>query len=197
MAQCILLNADYSFLSLVSWRRAMCLMVKEKVEVLKYSQRSVGCVEGVRRAVPAVMRLIKLIRTIYRARVPFSKRNVLIRDRFHCAYCGASGGRLTVDHIVPRSRGGTTDFDNCVACCRRCNARKGNRTPHEARLALRVRPFQPTIAESNRSKGFGFVEMGNQEEAQNAISSLDGSDLQGRTIKVNQAKPRERRSNRW
>lgn len=152
MAQCILLNADYSFLGLVSWRRAMCLVVKEKVEVLKYSEHSVGCVEGLRRSVPAVMRLIRLIRTIYRARVPFSKRNVLIRDRFRCAYCGAAGGRLTVDHILPRSRSGTTDFDNCVACCRACNALKGNRTPREARLFLRVRPYQPTIAEFIRLK---------------------------------------------
>ncbi len=51
--------------------------------------------------------------------------------------------------------------------------------------------------DSNRSKGFGFVEMANQSEAENAISSLDGTDLQGRTIKVNEAKPREKRSNRW
>ena len=152
MAQCILLNADYSFLNLVSWRRAMCLIAKQKVEVLTYSQRSVGCVEGIRRAVPAVMRLVKLIRTIYRARVPFSKRNVLIRDRFRCAYCGKSGERLTVDHIIPRCRGGTTDFDNCVSCCPACNARKGGRTPSEARLQLRRRPYQPTISEFIRLK---------------------------------------------
>jgi 5-methylcytosine-specific restriction endonuclease McrA len=152
MAQCILLNADYSFLNIVSWRRAMCLVAKQKVEVLRYAKRSVGCVAGMRRAVPAVMRLIKLIRTIYRARVPFSKRNVLIRDGFCCAYCGASGKRLTVDHIVPRCRGGANDFDNCVACCPACNARKGGRTPSEAHLLLRRRPYQPTIAEFMRLK---------------------------------------------
>jgi 5-methylcytosine-specific restriction endonuclease McrA len=152
MAHCILLNADYSFLNVVSWRRAMCLVAKQKVEVLKYSDHTVGCVEGLRRAVPAVMRLIKLIRTIYRARVPFSKRNVLIRDRFRCAYCGSIGGRLTVDHIVPRCRGGQTDFDNCVACCPTCNARKGGRTPTEARLHLQRRPYQPTISEFIRLK---------------------------------------------
>lgn len=152
MAQCILLNADYSFLNVVSWRRAMCLVAKQKVEVLSYAKRSVGCVAGIRRAVPAVMRLIKLIRTIYRARVPFSKRNVLIRDGFRCAYCGASGKRLTVDHIVPRCRGGGNDFDNCVACCQGCNARKGGRTPREAHLQLRRRPYQPTISEFIRLK---------------------------------------------
>ena len=152
MAHCILLNADYSFLNLVSWRRAMCLMAKNKVEILKYSDQRVGLAEGEGLLVPAVMRLIKLIRTIYRSRVPFSKRNVLVRDRFACVYCGQAGGHLTIDHIIPRSRGGATDFDNCVACCRPCNAVKGNRTPREARMTMHRRPFQPTIAEFIRLK---------------------------------------------
>ena len=147
MTHCVLLNADYSFLNMVSWRRAMCLMAKGKVQILSYSERIVHGAEGMVFKAPAVMRLIKLIRTIYRTRVPFSKRNVLIRDGFACAYCGSSLGSLTIDHIVPRSRGGDTTFENCVACCIACNAAKACRTPSEARMYLSGKPYQPTISE--------------------------------------------------
>jgi len=149
---CVLLNADYSFLNMVSWKRAMCLVAKGKVQVLSYSERIIRGAEGAIFKAPAVMRLIKLIRTIYRARVPFSKRNVLIRDGFRCVYCGAGGPMLTVDHIVPVSRGGASSFENCVACCRSCNMAKGCRTPNEACMYLKKRPYQPTISEFLRMK---------------------------------------------
>ena len=96
---------------------------------------------------PSVMKLIKLIRAVYRSRVPFSKRNVLIRDGFACSYCGDRKGKMTIDHIIPRSRGGPTSFENCVACCRACNTRKGNRSPSEAGMYLKRVPTQPTISE--------------------------------------------------
>lgn len=147
MSQCILLNADYSFMNVVDWKRALRLVVKNKVKVLSYSEQRVHGAEGFVMRVPAVMRLIKLIRSVYRARVPFSKRNVLIRDGFACAYCGVRGVRMTIDHIIPRSRNGRSTFENCVACCRSCNARKGGRSPSQARMYLRLRPYQPTISE--------------------------------------------------
>ncbi len=147
MSQCILLNADYSFLNVVEWKRAVRLVVKDKVTVLSYSERAIQGVEGLVLRVPAVMRLIKLIRSVYRTRVPFSKRNVLIRDGFACAYCGDNSCKMTIDHIIPKSRGGCSTFENCVACCRACNAKKGGRTPSQARMYLRMRPYQPTISE--------------------------------------------------
>ncbi|MFZ7124705.1 MAG: HNH endonuclease [Desulfobacterales bacterium] len=152
MEHCILLNADYSFLNVVGWRRAICLVAKNKVQVLKYAEREIRGVEGLVLKVPAVMRLIHLIRAVYRARVPFSKKNVLIRDGFKCAYCGTRTGHLTVDHITPRSRGGPSTFENCVASCRPCNSRKGSRTPREAGMRLSARPFQPTISEFLRMR---------------------------------------------
>jgi len=152
MAQCVLLNADFSFLNVIDWKRAMCMVAKGKVQVLRYSDRIVRCAEGTVLKIPAVLKLIKLIRVLYRNRVPFSKRNVFVRDGFCCAYCGCEGGKLTIDHIVPKSRGGFTSFENCVSACRSCNTRKGSRTPNEARMYLKVRPYQPTISEFLRLK---------------------------------------------
>ena len=152
MTHCVLLNADYTFLNLVNWKRAVCLMAKGKVEIVKESSRIIRSCSGVKLKVPAVMRLIKLIRTIYRSRVTFTKRNVLIRDRFKCAYCGARREKLSIDHIIPKSRGGKMTFDNCVAACRPCNLKKGGRTPNEARMYLKARPYQPTISEFLRLK---------------------------------------------
>jgi len=152
MTQCVLLNADYSFLNLVNWKRAVCLMTKGKVEVVKDSPRTIRSCSGVELKVPAVMRLIKLIRTIYRNRVTFTKRNVLIRDRFKCAYCGARREKLSIDHIIPKSRGGKMTFENCVAACKPCNLKKGGRTPNEAKMYLNARPYQPTISEFLRLK---------------------------------------------
>jgi 5-methylcytosine-specific restriction endonuclease McrA len=152
MSQCVLLNADYSFLNIVDWKRALCLVVKNKVQVLSYSERVVNGAEGYVLRVPAVMKLVKLIRALYRTRVPFSKRNILIRDNFRCVYCGRQEKKLTIDHIVPRSQGGRSNFENCVACCRGCNAKKGCRTPSEVGMFMKRRPYQPTIAEFLRIK---------------------------------------------
>ncbi len=152
MTHCVLLNADYTFLNLVNWKRAICLMAKGKVEVVKDSQLTIRNASGLELKIPAVMRLVKLIRTIYRTSVTFTKRNVLIRDHFKCAYCGASKERLSIDHIIPKSRGGRMTFENCVAACKTCNLKKGGRTPREASMYLKIKPYQPTISEFLRLK---------------------------------------------
>jgi 5-methylcytosine-specific restriction endonuclease McrA len=130
----------------------MCLIAKGKVQVLRHSERVIRSGEGLAIKVPAVMKLIKLIRTLYINRVPFSKKNVIVRDGFKCAYCGSDRERLTIDHIIPKSKGGKTDFENCVSSCKPCNNKKGNKTPNEARMYLKVKPFQPTISEFLRIK---------------------------------------------
>ncbi len=143
---CVILNGDYTFLSLVDWKKAMGLMFADKIRVLKFSDRVIQGVSRTFRA-PAVAVLVKVVRSVYRGRVPFSRRNVMIRDRHTCVYCGSRSGPITMDHVIPRSRGGTNDFDNCVACCRTCNQKKGAQLPSEAGLTLRHRPWRPTIAE--------------------------------------------------
>ncbi len=151
-ASCILLNGDYSYLCVVDIKKAMRLVFANKVSVLKYSDKIIHGVERMFKA-PAVLVLMKVVRSVYRGRVPFSKKNVLIRDRYQCAYCGKKAkSEMTLDHVIPKSRGGETDFDNCVACCRTCNNKKDARTPTEAKMSLIKRPYQPTIAEFIRNR---------------------------------------------
>jgi 5-methylcytosine-specific restriction endonuclease McrA len=145
-ASCVLLNGNYTFLGLIDWKRAIQLEFSRKAKALRYSNREVRTVNG-SYFVPEVLVLIKVVRTIFKGRVPFSKKNVIVRDGQACAYCGKTDTRMTIDHIRPRSRGGKTDWDNCVASCFPCNCRKGNRMPSEAGMRLRVQPNQPTISE--------------------------------------------------
>jgi 5-methylcytosine-specific restriction endonuclease McrA len=145
-ASCILLNGDYSYLCQIDWKKALCLSFSEKAKVLKYSDRLVQGVGKIFK-VPAVMVLIKVVRNVYRNRVPFTKKNVLVRDWYTCVYCGSRKRPLTIDHIIPVSKGGKTDFDNCVASCKTCNHYKGARTPRQAGMQLKKQPYQPTIAE--------------------------------------------------
>ena len=98
---------------------------------------------GVVRA-PEVIVLIRYDRVPSR-RIPFSRSNLFRRDRETCQYCGERPGRskLTIDHIVPRSQGGGSTWENCVSACSRCNTRKANRTPNQAGMPLNEQPVRP------------------------------------------------------
>ena len=150
MNGCVILNMDYSFLNIVSWEKAIKLAEKGKATVVKYSDRVFRTVDKVIK-IPAVMKLIKLIRTIYRTKVVFSKKNVISRDRHTCQYCG-SHDKLTIDHVVPVSRGGKSTFENCVAACQECNSKKGNKLPREIGMFPKKQPVAPTISEFTRVK---------------------------------------------
>ena len=151
MERCIVLNGDYTFLNTINWKRAVCLVIKGKSEVVKYSDRVLRNVSGVVMRMPLVIRLIKVIRNIYRSHVPFSKRNVMVRDRYRCVYCGTNE-KLTIDHVIPASRGGKSNFENCVTACKPCNNKKDRRTPSEAKMYLKKQPYAPTISEFFRIK---------------------------------------------
>jgi 5-methylcytosine-specific restriction endonuclease McrA len=161
MEQCVILNGDFSFLSIVDWKKALNLWIKGKTEILKYSDKEIRNGEGVIiTKLPIVMKLIKIVRMIYRNKVPFSKRNILIRDGHKCVYCGCTSD-LTVDHVIPSASGGKTNFENCVCACLPCNNKKRNRTPSEARMFLKKQPYAPTISEfmQIKIKRFKFDEI--------------------------------------
>lgn len=146
MNRTIVLNGDYTYLNTITWKRALALLMKGKAETLKYADKVIHCSNGASIKLPAVMRLIKVIRMIYKNRVPYSKRNVMIRDKHVCGYCGSTKD-LTIDHVIPLSKGGKTSFDNCVTACFGCNNKKNNRIPSEANMYLRKKPYTPTISE--------------------------------------------------
>jgi 5-methylcytosine-specific restriction endonuclease McrA len=148
MERVILLNADYTFLNTLDWKRAMTLLVKGKVEVLKYGEHVIN---GVMK-IPLVLRLVKLIRTIYKSRVPFSKKNVMVRDNFKCVYCGTVGKRFTIDHVVPKAKGGKSTFENCVTACKPCNNKKSDKSCQEARMFPKTKLVAPTISEFLRMR---------------------------------------------
>ncbi len=154
MERCIVLNGDYSYLNTVGWKRAVCLMIKGKTEVLKWSDTELRNGEGeVITKIPLVMKLIKIIRMIYKNKVPYSKRNIFVRDNYHCMYCGVKEkNKLTIDHVIPQAQGGKSTFENCVASCKPCNNKKGHRIPSEAKMYLRRQPYAPTIYEFIRMK---------------------------------------------
>lgn len=140
----LLLNASFEPLNVIGWRRAVKLVVLEKAEIVEASQHEVHSV-STRMSVPSVVRLTSFVR-FRRREAKFSRRNIYTRDDFRCQYCGhrPPAQELTCDHVVPRSRGGRTEWSNIVTCCVPCNRRKGGRTPAEAGLRLLRHPAQPT-----------------------------------------------------
>jgi 5-methylcytosine-specific restriction endonuclease McrA len=144
MQRVLVLNASYEPLQLVSLRRALVLLFQEKAELVEAAQRAIYSISH-RFVVPLVIRLTRYIRVPRNLRLPCSRRGVIIRDRETCQYCGRQMNRthLTIDHVIPRTLGGPTDWDNVVAACRECNHRKGGRTPEQANMPLLTVPRQP------------------------------------------------------
>ena len=146
----IVLNADYSFLSTTSWQNAICLLYEGKAEPVEESEvvvRNSGTIEMI---VPLMIRVIKYIRKRFKSKVPYSKRNVFMRDDQVCQYCGVDIediNHCTVDHVIPKAQGGKSRFDNCVTACKSCNHRKADRTPSQAKMYLKRKAIQPTIGE--------------------------------------------------
>jgi 5-methylcytosine-specific restriction endonuclease McrA len=139
----LLLNSTFEPLKVVSWKKAIIMVMLGKVEVIEEYEKMI---RGVRFAIklPAVIRLNRFIKRKTPI-VKFSRQNLYIRDGGRCQYCGASyeEKELTYDHVIPRSRGGQTEWTNIVTCCIRCNLKKGGRTPEEAGMFLIRRPRAP------------------------------------------------------
>ena len=135
-----MLNASHQPLSVVPARRAVILVLKDKADVM-VSNGQVFRSERVRIDAPSVLRLRQFVRVPYRHEAPLTRRAVFARDEWACQYCGATAENL--DHVIPRSRGGTHTWDNVVAACRRCNSRKENRLIEDAGLRLARRPTAP------------------------------------------------------
>jgi 5-methylcytosine-specific restriction endonuclease McrA len=141
-ASVLVLNSSYEPLNVVGLKRAVRLILSGKAEVVHSTGKTIHS-EVMAIPMPSVLRMLYYI-THRRKSVPLTKKNVLLRDDYTCGYCSVKGGReMTVDHINPRAKGGKSTWNNLVACCSRCNARKRDRTPEEAGMALRIKPHVP------------------------------------------------------
>lgn len=142
-AQTLVLDPGYQVVEVTGWQEAVSLWFQGKARIVEeYDQVVSSAYMTIR--VPAVVVLIRNIRR-YRKPVKFSRVNVYGRDGYRCQYCNdkLTMSELTYDHVVPRSQGGRTEWDNIVTCCCECNARKGGRTPAQAKMRLLRKPVQP------------------------------------------------------
>jgi 5-methylcytosine-specific restriction endonuclease McrA len=140
LGRSLVLNASFEPLAVVTARRAVVLVLKSKAEILE-SNGMVFRSEKLSIPAPSVVRLQYFVKVPYRARASLTRRAVFARDEWTCQYCG--GSAENVDHVIPRSRGGTHSWENVVASCRRCNAKKENRHHHDVGLKLRRHPYVP------------------------------------------------------
>lgn len=143
MENVLLLNSSYEPMRVISWQRAICMFFSGKVEVIEESSNEVHSVSLVIK-IPAVVRLLSFVKVRQKAPT-LSRANILARDQFECQYCAKqlTPKEATLDHVLPRSQGGRTSWDNLVCCCASCNKRKGNQTPKQANMPLKQKPVKP------------------------------------------------------
>ena len=142
LKQVLVLNASYEPLNVTSVRRAHVLVYKGKAEVIEELDRPLHAASDTF-PWPHVIRLVSYVRVPRAVKRKISRRALFARDGWRCAYCGTSAGRLTLDHVVPRSRGGESSWENVVTSCASCNHKKGDRLLEETQMKLSVRPRPP------------------------------------------------------
>lgn len=142
MDRVLVLNADYTPLNVTSSQRGFKLVFKGKAEVLKSSDNPIytGYQNFVR---PLIIRLLKYVK--YRVRnIRVNRNRIYRRDGGECVYCGSTK-QLTLDHVIPKSKGGKNTWSNLVTCCHKCNLYKADRNPQEAGMNMRTKPYEPSL----------------------------------------------------
>lgn len=138
----LVLNSTYEPLQFCNAKRGIVMVLTgraEQVDCDGYVVRS----PSTSFQLPTVIRVLKTVKRTPRKGIAFSKKNILRRDNYTCQYCGETSSSLTVDHIMPKSRGGKTTWTNVVVACKPCNLKKGNYTLTEVDMKLLVKPYKP------------------------------------------------------
>ena len=138
----LVLNQNYEPITICNVRRAVVLMFLGKAELV--SSVDSKCISTVYRTFvyPSIVRLSLFVRVPFK-KIILSRKNILRRDNHRCQYCGSTSA-LTIDHIIPKSRGGDDTWENLVVACIKCNNKKSDRTPEEAKMTLRSKPKKPS-----------------------------------------------------
>ena len=142
----LVLNGDSTPFGVATWEDAVSMVVRERAVVVAESDKFIHPKFGF---LPTVIRLVVVIRHLWKKRVPWSPDNVHIRDKHTCRYCDEklTRSKCTIDHVTPKDQGGKNSWVNCVTACFPCNNKKANRTPNQAKMFLKKQPWQPTIME--------------------------------------------------
>jgi len=141
MSQVLLLNSDYEPLNVCHARRAMALVMLGKAEIIEINDFSIPTTHGDIDA-PSILKMRYHVRRPM-PQLRLSRHSILARDRYSCQYCGKKEKEMTLDHVIPKWMGGPESWDNLVACCRKCNLKKADKTPAQAKMKLRATPRRP------------------------------------------------------
>jgi 5-methylcytosine-specific restriction endonuclease McrA len=161
MRQVLLLNATYEPLTTLPVRRAVCLVLRDKAEIVHRDSNGARLRSAsLMMDVPSVIRLLRYVRIPYRQRVPLTRAALMRRDNFRCAYCGHRAE--TIDHVIPRSRGGKHAWENCVASCMLCNHRKADKLLEEIGWSL---PMVPAVPRGAHWRLIGLAQDGDPQWA--------------------------------
>ena len=137
LSKVLVLNADLQPINICSWRRAFLLVYKGKAVGIINSPKKINN----KYPIPYIVKLNGYIPLPYQ-RAVYNRKNLFLRDNHQCQYCGKTS-HLTVDHVIPKSRGGRDEWNNVVVCCIKCNNKKGDQLPDEAGMTLKKQPYRP------------------------------------------------------
>ncbi len=137
----LVLNSNYEPLNVCTMRRAVSLLLLGKAEIIHSRENGYQTVHGEEEA-PSVLKMRYQVRRPM-PQLRLSRHSVLARDNYTCQYCGCRNKDLTIDHVIPKWAGGPNTWDNLVACCRRCNLKKADKTPQQAHMKLARKPKRP------------------------------------------------------
>lgn len=144
MESILVLNADYTPINITDLKRAFNLIYKGKAEIIKHNIISPIVTELRNFKRPTIIRLLRYITIPFR-KVKLNRNNIFRRDKFKCVYCGEQNKtKLTIDHVIPKSKGGSNSWQNLVTCCKSCNIKKDNKTLEEVDMELKSIPYKPT-----------------------------------------------------
>lgn len=160
MKETLLIDKSYQIVNIISWKKAFCLLFLEKVEVLDNYKEEIHS-SSVTFKIPSIIRLVNAFHRNSKI-IKFSKCNVFTRDKYICQYCGKKflESDLTFDHVIPKSKGGKSNWENIVTCCKKCNIKKGNNFPVEVKMFPIKTPKKPKWNPFFMSKIFKNQELG-------------------------------------
>jgi len=162
MTNVAVLNSDFTYIGMITWERSIVLLYQGKAEAVKDTDTTIyNTDKTIWYIVPRVIRLISFVKSLYKNKIPYSKRNIFVRDKHSCQYCGRKMDvkDCTVDHIVPKALGGRSSWINCVCSCKSCNNIKGDKDLSHTGMKLRSVPKQPTAADFIRLRSKHLISL--------------------------------------